>query len=55
MYQLTFLRNGCLHKVSSPDLTSLYHLRMVVLHSRLWKLPPHQWKLPDPDRPILIK
>lgn len=38
MYQLTFLRAGLLHKVSSPDLASLYHLRKVVPHSRLWKM-----------------
>jgi len=42
MYQLTFLCAGCLHKVSSPDLTSLYPLRKMVPHSRLWKLPTHQ-------------
>lgn len=55
MYQLTFLRHGCLHKVSSPDLTSLYHLRKMVPHSRLWKLPSHPGKMLDQAHPILVK
>lgn len=38
MYQLTFIRHGCLHKVTSPALTSLAHLRAIVPTARIWKI-----------------
>lgn len=38
MYQLTFLRAGCLHKVTSPNLTALHHLRATTPTARLWKI-----------------